>query len=238
MRSGSSISRFPWAVAAVAVLIALGAGIVGWNALKSEAGLGNADIPEVNVSLDPDSSGPVDIDLVPSHRVVLETEKGNIAIDLFEEAAPKTVQNFIKLVSEGYYDGIKFHRVEPGFVVQGGDPNSKNDDPGDDGMGGPGYDFEDEINPRSLGLSGAAIADLERQGYSYNYELRSLPVDPGYVAMANRGPNTNGSQFFIVTSAPQKHLYGKHTVFGKIAEGMDVVLKIEQYDRIIRATVE
>ncbi|MDO8558923.1 MAG: peptidylprolyl isomerase [bacterium] len=160
---------------------------------------------------------------------IMETSKGNIELELYPSVAPKTVLNFLSLAEKGFYDGTKFHRVIDDFMVQGGDPLSKTDDPAV-GTGGPGYQFEDEINLKSLGASDGLIAQYEAQGYKYNNSLQSLPVDPGYIAMANAGPNTNGSQFFIVTTKPQQHLYGKHTVFGKVTKGMDVVLKIKQGD--------
>ncbi len=163
--------------------------------------------------------------------VTMETARGNIELELYPLAAPKTVLNFMSLAEKGFYDGTKFHRVIDDFMVQGGDPLSKTDDPAV-GTGGPGYQFEDEINLKSLGAPDELIAQYEAQGYKYNNTLQSLPVDPGYMAMANAGPNTNGSQFFIVTTKPQQHLYGKHTVFGKVLKGMDVVLKIKQGDVI------
>jgi len=160
---------------------------------------------------------------------VIETEKGDIELELYPKVAPSTVDKFVKLAEEGFYNGIKFHRVIPSFMIQGGDPLSKVDDPRV-GTGGPGYTFEDEINPRSLGLSDGDIAQLEAQGYVYDYTLESMAVDVGTIAMANSGPNTNGSQFFIVTYEPQLHLNGKHTVFGEVTKGMDVVRAIEQND--------
>lgn len=132
---------------------------------------------------------------------VFETNFGTIAFKLFSDAAPTTVSNFEKLAREGFYDGTKFHRVIKDFMIQGGDPNSKDSDPSNDGTGGPGYSFEDEIN---------------------DYKLVR-----GRVAMANSGPNTNGSQFFIVTAESTPWLDGKHTAFGEVTEGMDVVMKIE-----------
>ena len=162
---------------------------------------------------------------------ILKTAKGDIELELYPEIAPKTVENFVKLSKNNFYNGIKFHRVIAGFVIQGGDPLSKTDDPMV-GTGGPGYVFEDEINPRSLGLSDLEISNLESEGYEYNYDLESLPIKVGALAMANSGPNTNGSQFFIVTEKDQPHLNGKHTVFGRVVTGMDVVLKIEQGDAI------
>lgn len=135
-------------------------------------------------------------------QVVIMTNKGSITIELFKEDAPKTVENFVKLAQTGFYNGIKFHRVIKDFMIQTGDPLSK------DmykkplwGTGGPGYFFEDEINRHK--------------------------VVRGTLAMANSGPNTNGSQFFIVTAEATPHLDGKHTVFGKVTEGMDTVDIIE-----------
>lgn len=134
-------------------------------------------------------------------RIDIHTNFGVIAIELFPEDASKTVENFVKLAESGFYNGTKFHRVIKDFMIQGGDPNSKDIDWSDDGTGGPGYAFEDEINQHKL--------------------VR------GALAMANSGPNTNGSQFFIVTAKETSWLDGKHTVFGYvIGDGMDAVDKI------------
>jgi cyclophilin family peptidyl-prolyl cis-trans isomerase len=127
----------------------------------------------------------------------LHTNHGAIAIELFDEDAPKTVENFLKLARDGFYDGVVFHRIIPDFMIQGGDPTGT-------GMGGPGYTFEDEFNDHK--------------------------VERGALAMANAGPNTNGSQFFIVTTGAAPWLDGKHTVFGRVTEGMDAVDTIEQVD--------
>jgi cyclophilin family peptidyl-prolyl cis-trans isomerase len=124
----------------------------------------------------------------------MNTTHGTIALELFDEDAPKTVENFRKLASEGFYDGIIFHRVIPDFMIQGGCPQGT-------GTGGPGYTFEDEFNQHK--------------------------VVRGALAMANAGPNTNGSQFFIVTTDAAPWLDGKHTVFGQVTEGMDAVDSIE-----------
>jgi peptidyl-prolyl cis-trans isomerase B (cyclophilin B) len=121
---------------------------------------------------------------------VLHTNHGAIDVELFDEDAPKTVDNFTKLARDGFYDGVVFHRVIPDFMIQGGDPTGT-------GRGGPGYTFEDEPNDHK--------------------------VERGALAMANAGPNTNGSQFFIVTAESCPWLDGKHTVFGRVADGMDVV---------------
>jgi cyclophilin family peptidyl-prolyl cis-trans isomerase len=127
----------------------------------------------------------------------LHTNNGAIAVELFDDDAPKTVENFRKLAADGFYDGVIFHRVIPDFMIQGGDPTGT-------GSGGPGYTFEDEFNDH--------------------------PVARGALAMANAGPNTNGSQFFIVTADACPWLDGKHTVFGRVTEGMDVVDAISQVD--------
>jgi peptidyl-prolyl cis-trans isomerase B (cyclophilin B) len=126
---------------------------------------------------------------------------GAIAVELFDDDAPKTVANFKKLAEDGFYNGVIFHRVIPDFMIQGGDPTGT-------GSGGPGYTFEDEFNDRS--------------------------VERGALAMANSGPNTNGSQFFIVTADACPWLDGKHTVFGRVTDGMDAVDSISDVDRDTR----
>ncbi len=124
----------------------------------------------------------------------MHTTLGEITLELYDEDAPKTVENFKKLAGDGFYDGIIFHRVIPDFMIQGGCPKGT-------GTGGPGYTFEDEINPHK--------------------------VVRGALAMANAGPNTNGSQFFIVTAGSCPWLDGKHTVFGQVTDGMDTIDAIE-----------
>jgi cyclophilin family peptidyl-prolyl cis-trans isomerase len=134
-------------------------------------------------------------------NATLNTSKGPIAVELFDDDAPKTVANFKRLAADSFYDGVIFHRVIPDFMIQGGDPTGT-------GSGGPGYTFEDEIN---------------------NHK-----VERGALAMANAGPNTNGSQFFIVTADACPWLDGKHTVFGRVSEGMDAVDAISDVDRDAR----
>lgn len=190
---------------------------------------------------------------VPEKVLVrVETTRGVIELELYAKVAPKTVLSFLSLAQKGFYDGTKFHRVIPGFVIQGGDPLSREWDPakgaevkdksnigiGTVGTGGPGYAFEDEINPQSLGLSEAAIKQLETAGYQYNYSLSSLPNTVGAISMANAGPHTNGSQFFIITTEDQPSLNGKHAVFGKVVKGMDVVQKIKQGDVITKVSFD
>jgi len=165
-------------------------------------------------------------------RAVIETEKGNIKLELYPKIAPKTVDNFIKLAGEGFYDGTTFHRVVENFIIQGGDPLSKDDDSSNDGTGGPGYTFEDEINPIALNLPLAKTKELEQLGYNFRTDLDSISHEVGAISMANAGPNTNGSQFFIVTTQAQPELDGRHTVFGRVYEGMDVVRSITQGDVI------
>jgi peptidyl-prolyl cis-trans isomerase B (cyclophilin B) len=163
--------------------------------------------------------------------VTIETEKGNIELELNREAAPNTVDNFVKLAQEGFYDEIRFHRVVKDFVIQAGDPLSKDDDINNDGTGGPGYTFNDEINPRSLGVDEETINALGQQGYKFNYLLKSISHTAGVISMANSGPNTNGSQFFI-TLKDVTELDGRYTAFGKVIVGMDVVQNIQQGDII------
>ena len=135
----------------------------------------------------------------------IETPRGTIKLELFADKTPKTVANFEKLANEGFYNGLKFHRVIADFMIQGGCPQGT-------GTGGPGYQFEDEFHP-----------DLKHSG-------------PGTLSMANAGPNTNGSQFFI-THVACPWLDGKHTVFGKVIEGQDVVDAIRQGDKMTKVTV-
>ena len=132
---------------------------------------------------------------------ILKTNLGDIAVEFFADESPITVNNFLKLAEEKFYNGTTFHRVIKDFMIQGGDPLSKDGDPTNDGTGDPGYKFQDEIN--------------------------SHKIVSGSLAMANSGPNTNGSQFFIVTADATPWLDGKHTNFGKVTKGMDIVDKIE-----------
>jgi len=153
-------------------------------------------------------SAPPEMTIDPSqvYTVKLETSRGDIELELYPEHAPKTVNNFVFLINESFYDGVTFHRVIENFMIQGGDPEGS-------GRGGPGYRFEDELvgNP--------------------------LKHESKVISMANAGPNTNGSQFFI-THLPQPHLDGKHTVFGKVTQGVEVVDAIRQGDLIKKASVQ
>jgi len=204
-------------VIAGVIIIVVIAGIFGLNYLLK----GKTDIVKNNI-----------MNTDTKISATLETTKGNIEIELYKDVAPNTVDNFVKLANEKFYDGVTFHRVIEDFMIQSGDPLSKDNDPSNDGTGGPGYTFKDEINPRSLGVAEETIGQLQAQGYTYNFMLKSIPHTPGVISMANAGPNTNGSQFFIVTTEDQPHLNGRHTVFGKVVNGMDVVQNIKQGDII------
>ncbi len=142
-------------------------------------------------------------------KALFETDAGTINIELFSNDAPNTVNNFTKLINEGFYDGLAFHRVIPGFMAQGGCPNTREGSSGMPGTGGPGYNINCEINP--------------------NKHLK------GSLSMAHAGKNTGGSQFFIVYES-QPHLDGVHTVFGK-TDDMDIVLKLKNGSKIIKASV-
>ena len=145
------------------------------------------------------------IDVAKNYKVSIETNRGTIELELYPQHAPQTVNNFVFLAGEGFYDGVKFHRVIPDFMIQTGDPTGT-------GRGGPGYRFADECkgNP--------------------------LKHERNVISMANAGPNTNGSQFFI-THVPTPHLNGKHTVFGKVTKGNDIVDAIEQGDEMVSVKV-
>jgi len=152
-----------------------------------------------------DSPPEMQIDPNKPYRVMIESSKGAIELELYPQYAPKTVNNFVFLAGEGFYDGVSFHRVISDFMIQGGDPTGT-------GRGGPGYTFDDEV------------------------EGNTLTHERGVISMANAGPNTNGSQFFI-THSSQPHLNGKHTVFGKVVRGQEVVDAIRQGDKMERVEV-
>lgn len=144
------------------------------------------------------SPPPLTIDSTKKYTAIFKTERGDVRVELYADKVPRTVNNFVFLAREGFYDGVTFHRVIHGFMAQAGDPTGS-------GRGGPGYRFADEFHPT-----------LRHTG-------------PGILSMANAGPNTNGSQFFI-TFAAAAHLDNRHTVFGKVVRGMDVVFSINERD--------
>jgi cyclophilin family peptidyl-prolyl cis-trans isomerase len=174
-----------------AILLVLAASVLG-------ACAGTTPATEAKEIQQWDSPPPLTIDLTKLYLATLETEHGNIKVQLYADKAPMTVNNFIFLAQAGFYDDTTFHRVLPGFMAQGGDPTGT-------GTSGPGYRFEDEFDP-SLRFDG-----------------------PGYLAMANAGPDTNGSQFFLTYDATP-HLNDHHTIFGKVVEGMDVLLALKPRD--------
>jgi peptidyl-prolyl cis-trans isomerase B (cyclophilin B) len=163
------------------------------------------DAPKEDTPKDKDKDKEGKTVAEPLPQVTLETSKGKIVIEMAEDDAPNTVANFINLAEKGFYNGLKFHRVIPNFMIQGGDPKGT-------GMGGPGYTIADEFSPK-------------------------LKHTRGVISMANAGPNTGGSQFFI-THVPCPHLDGKHAVFGKVTSGMDVVDAIKMGDTITKVTVD
>jgi cyclophilin family peptidyl-prolyl cis-trans isomerase len=169
---------------------------------ENSAPVDDVKIPNAPTPVAPDNqTNPMQ----PNPVVVFDTNQGKIEIELFMDVAPITAGNFMKLAQEGYYNGTKFHRVIDGFMIQGGDPNSKGDDASMYGRGGPGYTIKDEFAP---GLSNVR----------------------GTLSMANAGPNTGGSQFFI-NLVPNTFLDGKHAVFGRVVSGMEVADKISLVPR-------
>jgi peptidyl-prolyl cis-trans isomerase B (cyclophilin B) len=146
---------------------------------------------------------PMTIDINKKYTALIKTAKGDLALELYPQDAPVTVNSFVTLARKGFYNGLTFHRVIPDFMAQGGDPNGN-------GTGGPGYKFQDEFSSRTH--------------------------QAGSLSMANSGPNTNGSQFFICYE-PQPHLNGKHTVFGQLTQGMDVLKKLVNGDKMIEVTI-
>jgi peptidyl-prolyl cis-trans isomerase B (cyclophilin B) len=189
-------------VALVGIVLALGwVGIIPITSLiKSPTGVSQMQ------SQDPKSLSspiPMIIDVNKKYSATIKTAKGDLVLELYPKDAPVTVNNFVSLARSGFYDGVIFHRIIPGFMAQGGDPTGT-------GTGGPGYKFQDEFSQRTH-VTGA-------------------------LSMANSGPNTNGSQFFICY-APQPHLNGKHTVFGQLTSGMDVLTKLVNGDKMIQVTI-
>jgi len=149
------------------------------------------------------SPTPMVIDVNKKYTAVIKTARGDLTLELYPQDAPVTVNNFVTLARKGFYNGLTFHRIIPGFMAQGGDPTGT-------GSGGPGYKFQDEFSQRTHVTGG--------------------------LSMANSGPNTNGSQFFICY-APQPHLNGKHTVFGQCTQGMDVLNKLVNGDKMTEVVI-
>lgn len=208
-----SSSKTPWYIGGIVIIAAIILVIVG---LKTKTATPSNEMPIINTEATTDTSQAPTADLtLPTqstsattetkkvmNTVTLKTNMGDITITLDRDHAPKTVENFVTLAQKGFYDGIRFHRVIKDFMIQVGDPNSKDLSMKSAwGTGGPGYKFDDELTGKET-------------------------YPQGTVAMANAGPNTNGSQFFIVTANPAP-LPPSYTVFGKVTKGLDVALKIE-----------
>lgn len=176
----------------LALIVAIG--LLAYSAISG-------DNKNKNIMINPENF----TDLVSLYKgAEMKTNFGTIEIEFYNSDSPQTVNNFMNLAEAGFYDGVKFHRVISGFMIQAGDPLTKEDNVMLYGTGGPGYSFSDEFNTHKL--------------------------VKGSLAMANSGPNTNGSQFFIVTASATPHLDGGHTNFGQVVSGMDVVSKIEASD--------
>ncbi len=206
-------------IALIIVLAIIGAGYFYWTSISAPKAV------ELNNTMPPKSDTPSasesQVTSAKSSRATIETNKGTIVVEFYSEDAPKTVANFVKLAGEKYYDGLTFHRVIKGFMIQGGDPNcTPARASGACGTGGPGYQFADELNPQT-------------KSYQTGYQR-------GVMAMANAGPNTNGSQFFIMhADNPLPHSY---TIFGKVISGLDVIdaianTPVDQNDRPKSAVV-
>jgi cyclophilin family peptidyl-prolyl cis-trans isomerase len=254
--------QFPGIIAMVMLILSFSLLLVNCNASKTETSESDS------------LKGQKDL-TAKKITAIIETNYGNIELELWPDMAPKTVDNFIKLSKEGFYDNTYFHRVIPDFMIQGGDPNTKDKDRSNDGMGGPGYQFEDEcymigeemkgtINDEDAAMQvwtqlivpylekeenpnqellNIAQEVIEKQSPEAMYgktiewyqevtgintpvhkQILKSPVLYSYICMANAGSNTNGSQFFIVTKKEgTPWLNGRHTVFGKVVNGMDVV---------------
>lgn len=190
------------------IILTIGSVIVIAGVILTLGLIGVIKMPFEQAKNSPDSSSlkspiPMIIDLNKKYTATIKTAKGDIVLELYPKDAPVTVNNFVSLARKGFYNGLTFHRVIPGFMAQGGDPNGN-------GTGGPGYKFQDEFSQRKH-ITGA-------------------------LSMANSGPNTNGSQFFICY-APQPHLDGKHTVFGQCIAGMDVLNKLVNGDKMIEVII-
>jgi len=168
-------------------------------------------------------------------QILFETTSGTFEVEVYPEVAPMTVKNFVELTKQGFYNGVIFHRVIDDFMIQGGDPTGT-------GRGGESIwkkGFRNEISAKALGIDQKA---LEAKGYSFDNDLPSMHCRYGTLCMANAGPNTNGSQFFIVVRDECPWLDGKHTVFGKVVKNMDVVekiasTKVDAHDRPVKEVV-
>ncbi len=197
------------------------------NNKSEENNINNLSIENMTTEEKSISTSTLVGDVKENMKIVMKTSKGNIELELYKDKTPITVDNFLKLISEGFYKNIKFHRVIENFMIQTGDPSTR-------GVEGKDFVYDPYNNPNKLPIAGTG-----GPGYSFKDEFNSdLKFDrPGRLAMANSGPNTNGSQIFI-THVPTDWLNGAHTIFGQVISGQDVVNSIVQGDYIIDITVE
>lgn len=197
------------------------------NNESKENNINNLSIDNMTTEEKNVSTSTAIIDEKGNIKVIMKTSKGNIELELFKDKAPITVDNFLKLMNEGFYKNIKFHRVIENFMIQTGDPSTR-------GVEGKDFVYDPYNNPNKLPIAGTG-----GPGYTFKDEFSSdLKFDrPGRLAMANSGPNTNGSQIFI-THVPTDWLNGKHTIFGQVISGQEVVNSIVQGDYIIDITLE
>ena len=192
-----------------------------------ESNINNLSIDTMTIEKTDISTTTQISDVKENMKIVMKTSKGNIELELYKDKTPITVDNFLKLMNEGFYKNIKFHRVIENFMIQTGDPSTR-------GVEGKDFVYDPYNNPNKLPIAGTG-----GPGYSFQDEFRDdLKFDrPGMLAMANSGPNTNGSQIFI-THVPTDWLNGAHTIFGQVISGQNVVNSIVQGDYIIDITVE
>ena len=216
------------AISLTALLLVLAAVIGVWWLVRylgrDSINTQNSQNSQMTVNQEAVAGESTESDIATAKYAAIETNLGPVYVELFQAAAPKTVQNFVTLAKRGYYNNLTFHRIVKDFVAQGGDPKG-------DGSGGTsafGETFEDEINADSLDIPTDQKTMLEQvYGYSYRTDIKSHHMTVGAVAMANRGANTNGSQFFIVTTKDQLFLDGRHTVFGQVVNEDDILARLD-----------
>lgn len=164
----------------------------------------------------------------------IRTSLGDITIDLNEKTTPNNVSNFVILSNQGFYNGTYFHRLIPNILIQGGDPNTKDDDKNNDGRGGAGYVIRDELNLENAGINTERITELQKQGYSSSTNIANSRLNPLNLAIASAGPNTNSSQFFIIfENTPEsilRQMSGKYTIIGSVVSGLDVLGNINSVE--------
>ncbi len=227
-RQQSIMNKTAFMVIAVAALLVT---LIGVAIAKMTDEKSNENNTSQNQTIVQSSSEPVasseEKDWQSAHFALIVVPQGKIVVELFPNAAPKTVTNFVTLANRGFYNNLIFHRIVKDFVIQGGDPNGN----GSGGSSIYGETFEDEINAKSIGVPEDKIALYqELYGYKYRDDLQSMKITKGVLAMANRGANSNSSQFFIATADLNGQLDGKHTAFGRVTEGMDVVEQLNNVE--------